>query len=175
MTLSDGGSTEISMKKPGKMLVPRKKEFADKMLSGEAPNATQAARDVGVPENIAAQTAHRWMQKDVGVRNYMFAKMEAVGITDDFIALKMKEGMDALTKPVKEGGERYEDYFVRKQYVDMYIRMKGLYAPEKSEHTEKVIVLNMTSQMIKGLVDTEAITQEDAMVLEAEIIEEEEI
>ena len=161
-------------KKTEKALIPRKKQFADKMLSGECVSATQAAREVGVPDNIAGQTAHRWMQKDLGVRSYMFREMEKVGITDPYIAMKMKEGMAAMTKPVKEGGEMYDDYFVRKQYIDMYFRLKGMYAPEKSEHTEKVIVLNMTPQMVQGLVDSEAITADDALILEAEIIEEEE-
>lgn len=157
-----------------KALLPRKKKFADKVLKDNM-NGAEAARAVGVPDNIAAQTAYRWLHKDQGVRAYLFKEMEKAGITDPYVAQKMKEGMSAMTKPVKEGGERYEDYFVRKQYIDMYFRLKGMYAPEKSEHTETQIILNITPQLSDGLKDALGLEGEEADVFEAEIIREGEL
>ena len=156
-------------KKP-KRITPRKKKFADKLLAGKSQ--TQAAREVGASEVSAAQQGHIWANKDLSVRNYLLSEMEKAGITDPYVAQKMKEGFESMTKPLKEGGERYEDNFVRKQYLDMYFRLQGMYAPEKSEHTKKTIILNMTPQFIEGLLDTEKITDAEAEVLEAEIIKE---
>ena len=153
-----------------KRITPRKKKFADKLLAGE--NQTQAAKAVGASDASAAQMGHRWANQDLSVRDYLGKEMEKIGITDPYVAKKMKEGMEAETKPLKEDGQRYEDYFVRKQYIDMYFRYHGKYAPEKSEHTKKVIVFQMTPQFIEGLLDTEKITEAEAEVLEAEIIKE---
>ena len=159
----------INKKKP-KKITPRKKKFADKLLAGA--NQTQAAKAVGSSDASAAQQGYKWANHDLSVRNYLLGEMEKVGITDPYVAQKMKDGLESLTKPLKEGGERYEDGFVRKQYLDMYFRLTGMYAPEKSEHTKKTIVLNMTPQFIEGLIDTGKIDKAEAEVLEAEIIRE---
>lgn len=157
-------------KKAPKRLTKRKKKFADKLLAGATQTA--AAKAVGATDASAAQHGHIWGTKDASIRAYLFKEMEKVGITDPYVARKMKEGLESMTKPLKEGGTRYEDGFVRKQYLDMYFRLQGMYAPEKSEHTSKVIVMNFTPQFIEGLLDTEKITEAEAEVLEAEIIQE---
>ena len=165
--------TDNILKQPQKKvkrITPRKRKFAKALLAGS--NQTQAAKAVGATDASAAQHGHKWATQDASIRVYLAKEMEKVGITDPYIAQKMKEGMEAETKPLKEDGQRYEDYFVRKQYIDMYFRYHGLYAPEKSEHTKKVIVLNMTPQFIEGLLDTEKISEAEAEVLEAEIIQE---
>jgi hypothetical protein len=149
-------------------LTKKKQRFADKVLQGQSQ--AQAAKEV-FDTKYPAQMGWNMMQRD-DVRNYMLQKFEEVGITSDEVALRMKEGFDAMTPPKKEGGTRYEDFFTRRLYLDMYFRLRGLYAPEKTEHVEKRIVLNITPELVKGLKDAGAIDQKEIDYIEGEVIEQ---
>lgn len=152
-----------------KKIKGRKKQFADALLTGKAATPSEAARVAKYKDVYGA--GHRLMKTD-DVRQYMMQKFEDIGITNDEIAFRMKDGLDAMTPPKKEGGTRYEDFFTRRLYLDMYFRLRGLYAPEKTEHIEKRIVINMTPELIKGLKDSGAIDQEEVDYIEGEVIEQ---
>lgn len=147
-------------------LTKKQQKFADDVLSGKTQ--TQAARDNYKTKYPAKVGSH--LMKSDDIRNYMMMKFDEVGITCDEVAIKMKEGLDAMTPPKKEGGTRYEDFFTRRLYLDMYFRLRGLYAPEKTEHIERRIVLNITPELIKGLKDAGKINQEEIEYIEGEII-----
>ena len=123
-------------------------------------------KDAALATGYNAEYGSELVRHDEAVRNYLFAEMEKVGITSPLVATKMYEGLHAMTPPKKEGGERYEDYFVRKQYLDMYFRLRGMYAPEKHEIQEKKVVIIMTADTVKGLLDSRAITEEEILDLE---------
>lgn len=156
-------------KKKRKRPSVKQKAFADALLTGKAKTLTAAAKIAKY--SSPSKDGSRAMSLDT-VREYMMDKFHKYGINDDTIARKMSEGMDAMAPPRKEGGTRYEDQFTRRLYLDMYFRLRGLYAPEKTEHVEKRIVINMTQEFMKGLIDAGAVKQEELDYIEGEVIHE---
>jgi hypothetical protein len=96
--------------------------------------------------------------------------MEKAGINDTLIAKKLRDGLDAMAPPRKDGGKQYEDQFVRKQFLDVIFKVRGDYAPERTENIEKNIVIVMDGRMIEALRDSKALPIEEADVLDAEIV-----
>ena len=101
--------------------------------------------------------------KSPRVLNAIAEAMEKAGIHDEFLAVKLKEGLGA-TYPQKfsSRGKMVQDvspdFFTRSIYLDKALKIKGAYAPEKREITEKKIMIMITPEFVKGLVDSEAIT-----------------
>ena len=106
------------------------------------------------------------------IKSLLLQKLEEKGLNEDRIADKLDEGLDAMAPPRKDGGKLYPDNFVRKQYLDLLCRIRGDYAPEKSEHIEKKIQITLDLGMLKSLKDSGLLTAEDANILEAEIVNE---
>ena len=92
---------------------------------------------------------------------------------DGTLAKKLKEGLDAnypARFSAKTGNliqEGAPDHLNRRGYLDMAFRLKGSYAPEKRETTERKIVINLNLPAVQGLVDSGAITIEEAEELKA--------
>lgn len=108
------------------------------------------------------------------IKTLLMQKLEEKGLTEDKIAEKLAEGLDAMAPPRKDGGTLYPDNFVRKQYLDLLCRIRGDYAPDKTEHTEKKIQITLDLGMLKSLKDSGMLSSEDAEVLDAEIVKSEE-
>ncbi|MBW1975228.1 MAG: terminase small subunit [Deltaproteobacteria bacterium] len=149
----------------------RQRRFVKAIMEG--CSQTDAAIRAGYKPSNATDTASKLIRTNETVRAMLLSEFEKAGITDRLVAEKMREGLDAMTPPRKEGGSRYEDFFVRKQYLDIYFRLIGAYAPEKVEMTEKKIVINITPEFVKGLMDAKAIDETEARVIEAEVLESE--
>jgi len=98
--------------------------------------------------------------------------LEKAGLTDDTIAEKLREGQEA-TYVKKDGGKAYPDYHARHKYVDTQIKIGGGYAPEKHEIQQKKLVVILSPELRKGLIDAEAMTEKEMEVIEAEVIKEE--
>lgn len=143
----------------------KKRALAKNILDNLPHGGT--VKDAALKTGYHPEHAYRLVKTDDEVRAILFGAMEDVGITSPLVAAKMYEGMNAMTPPKKEGGQRYEDYFVRKQYLDMYFRLQGMYAPEKHEINEKRIVIVMTPEVVNGL--------KDARAIDGEVIDVEEI
>jgi len=62
--------------------------------------------------------------------------MEEIGITDNYLYEKLKEGTEA-TK-IDRTGQEIEDYAVRHQYIDTILKLRSKYPAEKHEHEFKV-------------------------------------
>ena len=107
------------------------------------------------------------------IKTAIVKAMDDAGINDSYLAKKVKQGLNAKTVPKSKGGKRYDDQFVRKQWADITFKLRGDYAPEKSESTHSEIVLIINDRRIKGLRDSGAISEDEAEILEAEIIKEE--
>lgn len=99
--------------------------------------------------------------------------LEEKGVDDNKLALKLKQGLNAKTAPKKEGGKQYPDHYIRHKFLETAIKIKGGFAPEKHEIEHKQIILNITAETIKGLKDAKAITEEEAEVIEGELLEDE--
>ena len=96
------------------------------------------------------------------------------GLTDDTVAEKIDEGQKA-TYVKKDGGTEYPDYHARHKYVDMQIKIGGGYAPEKHEIQQKKLVIILSPELRKGLIDARAITEAEAEVIEAAVLEEDKL
>lgn len=86
------------------------------------------------------------------------------------LARKIKAGLDATNaaKYSKEGTviqEENPDFAIQQKYIDMTLKIRGDYAPEKTEIEHKVITLNLTPEFIKGLKDSKAITTKEVTEL----------
>jgi len=106
------------------------------------------------------------LMKQPHIRTALQAYMHKAGITDELIARKLKEGLNAKTVPRSEGGKRYDDQFVRKQFLDIVLRIRGDYAPEKFEAVNKQITLVIDNKMLEALKDSKALTEADVVELE---------
>jgi hypothetical protein len=96
--------------------------------------------------------------------------MERTGINDTLLATKLLEGLSAMAPPRRDGGTQYADQFVRKQFLDVIFKVRGDYAPDRTETTEKHITIVMDGRMVEALRDSKMLETQDADVLEAEIV-----
>jgi hypothetical protein len=99
-------------------------------------------------------------------------RLEEAGLNEEKIASKISDGLEATAPPRKDGGTLYPDQFVRKQFLDLLLRIRGDYAPEVSEHVEKVIHVTIDRDMVKSLRDSGFIAEDEGEILEAEIVKE---
>jgi len=99
--------------------------------------------------------AYELLQQE-NIQSALVHELKRAGLDDELAASKMMDGLNAMTPPKKEGGERYDDQFVRKQYLDMYFRLKGNYAPTEHNINQKTININITPEMAAGLADAGA-------------------
>jgi hypothetical protein len=147
-------------------VTPRHRKFVKGLIAGKSPSA--AAISAGYTEG--GYGSH--LMKQPAVQSILVAEMEKQGLTDSILVRKLRDGLNAQTVPRREGGQRYDDQFVRKQFLDIIFKVRGDYAPERTESTEKKIVLIMDGRMQKALKDTGKLTLTEAEVLEAEVVDE---
>jgi phage terminase small subunit len=146
----------------------RQRRFVSELLKGKTQS--QAAVAAGYKADYASD-----LMKLPQVRGFLDKAMVKAGIDDLLIARKLREGLDAKTPPRKEGGKQYPDQFVRKQYIDLICKIRGDYAPDKSEHINKTINLTIDMGMLKALKDTRFLSAKEVDYLEAEIVRDNEV
>jgi hypothetical protein len=140
-------------------LMPAHRKFIKHLLNGQnISNSSQLA-------GFGRQTGYGLM-KNPAIKNELARQMEKAGITDQYLAKKIKQGLNAKTAPQKDGGTRYDDQFVRKQWADLAIKVKGGYAPEKIETEHKIIQLVIDGNMLQALKDSKAISRDELKELE---------
>jgi len=106
--------------------------------------------------------------------------LDEEGLDDLVVAETIKKGLSAFYVR-KDGGKEYPDFHAIEKYLTQLIKIKGGYAPEKTEHIEKRMVFNVTPEAIKALRDCEVPKEEievlvgsvgDSEVIDAEIVED---
>jgi len=112
-----------------------------------------------------------FLQRQPHIQTALQQALEKEKLNDDKVASEIKNGLKA-TYVKKDGGQEYTDHHARHKYLDTLIKIKGGYAPEKHEIRQEKLNLIVTPDVIKGLKDAKAISKEEADVIEAEIIEE---
>ena len=114
-----------------------------------------------------------YLMRQPKIRTELQLALEKAGLTDDTLAEGLKDGQKA-TYVRKDGGTAYPDYHARHKYYDTQIKIEGGYAPEKHEIQQKKLVVILSPELRKGLIDAKAITEAEAEIIEAEVIKEEE-
>ena len=112
------------------------------------------------------------LMKQPKIQNEIQLALERAGLTDDSLADGIKEGQKA-TYVKKDKGKAYADYHARHKYFDMHVKIKGGYAPEKHEIKQEKLIVMLSPELRKGLIDAEAVTEDEMEVIEAEVIKEE--
>jgi len=144
----------------------KQRRFVSELLKGK--NQTQAAVSAGYRADYASD-----LMKMPQVKGLLDKAMRDAGIDDLLIARKLREGLDAKTPPKKEGGKQYADQFVRKQFLDVIFKLRGDYAPERTENVQKSISITIDRGFLEALKDTKFLSAHEAEVLEAEIVRDE--
>lgn len=108
---------------------PRVSVKERKLINGviKGKGITQSAKDAGYSPHSASAIGCRVLQKPA-VQSALIQAMEKAGITDDKIAETLKDAMDAEI-PTKLGS--IPDFNSRLKAVDISIKVKGGYAPDK--------------------------------------------
>jgi len=107
------------------------------------------------------------------VKSLLLKKLEKWELNEDLIAKKIKDGLNARTVPQREGGTRYDDQFTRKQFLDLLIKIRGDYAPERIEATSRQIQIIIDGSMVKALLDSKVIKPEELETIEGDYIDAE--
>lgn len=144
----------------------RQRRFVSELLKGK--NQSQAAVSAGYRADYAKD-----LMKMPQVKSLLDKAMRDAGIDDLLIARKLREGLDAKAPPRKEGGKQYPDQFVRKQFLDVIFKLRGDYAPERTENVQKTINVTIDKGWLEALKDTKFLEAKEVEVLEAEIVREE--
>lgn len=100
-------------------------------------------------------------------------ELEKQGVTDVRVVGKIKDGLNAYYVK-KDGGKKYKDFHAIHKYLDMVFKLRGDYAPEKHQVERKEITIVITPEVLKGLKDARAITDEELKTIEQEALGHEE-
>lgn len=145
----------------------KQKKFIRKVV--ETGNYRKSAELTGYDAQYGS-----YLMRQPKIQTELQLALEKAGLTDETIAEKIKEGQKA-TYVRKDGGKKYPDYHARHKYLDTQIKIGGGYAPEKHEIQQKKLVVILSPELRKGLIDARAITEAEAGVIEAEVLEEQEL
>ena len=154
------------MAKPlvGEEITLQQRKFVKEVVKGNS--LRQASRNAGL-----SPTYGSFLKKQDSIKSMLVEEFAKIGIDDALIAKKIKQGFNAKTKPLKEGGKQYEDQFVRKQFIDMAMRARGDYAPDELNINQRVIHVHVTPEVAKGLIDAGVVDKEE--FIEGEVIDAE--
>lgn len=104
-----------------------------KLIKGVAAgkSQTQAAILAGYSEKTAAASATETLGKP-NVREALQRALEKVGVSDELLAMKTREGLDATRGMVtKDGVEKVEDFHARHRYLETALKLKGALDSER--------------------------------------------
>ena len=73
----------------------------------------------------ADRTQGSHLLREPKIQSALMVEMEKIGIHDEFLAKKLKHGLNSYYPPKKEGGKKYPDFFTRKQYLDSILKVRG--------------------------------------------------
>ena len=146
-------------------LLPKMQKYARKVA--ETGEIIKSATDVGYKGNYGSQ-----LMKNPKILTAIQQEMDNLKVDTHAIVRKIKKGLNAY-RVIKDGGKKYEDFHAQHKFLDMALKIRGDYAPEKHEIRQEKLVIILSPELRKGLIDAEAITEDEAKVIEAEVIEEE--
>ena len=144
------------MSKAIKKVNPKQQRFIKAVLEKET--IAEAAKEVGYHPVHAS-----WLLKQEHIRKALLEEMDKQGITLSQLSKKIKEGLEAvLPRKYSPKGQLIQDnepdYYVRSIYLDKALKILGAFAPNQEEKVQKTINITITPEVIKGLLDAEAIT-----------------
>ena len=146
-------------------LKPKMKKYTRRLA--QTGEIIQAANDVGYKGNYGSQ-----LMRNPKIQTALQEELDALGVSKTVVVRKLKQGLIAY-RVIKDGGKKYKDFHAIHKYLDMYMKLEGHYAPEKHEIRQEKLVVILSPELRKGLIDSEAITEKEAKIIEAEVLDEE--
>lgn len=146
-----------------KKLTERQKQYIRNRAMG------MTKHDSALNAGYSAGRTSQLVEKSKDVRETMAQIFNRLGVDDEFLATKIKEGMDA--KKLWGTGDNYvevEDWDVRHKYIQTAINLKGLAKPTEVKIQGAEF---LASLMTKTLDELKEIVGDDEDIIEGEIIE----
>lgn len=99
--------------------------------------------------------------------------LDEEGLDDLKIAQTIKRGLEAFYVR-KDGGIKYPDFHAIDKALSQLIKIKGGYAPEKTEHSEKKVTFIVTPDILKGVKDSRILEHKkiESDIIDAEVLDE---
>ena len=133
----------------------------------------------GASNALAAQTAGfvsekygSYLMKQPIIRDALARELERVGANDERVANVLGEGLEA-TLVKKDGGREYVDYEVRRRYAELILKVKKDLEADGSNISNTQINIVLSPELVKGLIDSGAVTEAEIIELQHEPIREE--
>lgn len=146
-------------------LTVKNKKYARRLA--ETGEIGQSALDVGYKQ---AQYGSQLMRQPK-ILTALQTEMEKLKVNDAVIVRKLKEGLQA-TRVIRDGGDEYPDYHAQHKFLDMILKIRGDYAPEKHQISTKEITIVITPEVLKGLKDSRAVTEAEIEELSREPLDD---
>jgi len=147
-------------------LTLKQRRFIKRITEGKTPSEAASLSGYG-------PSYGNFLYRQPNIKRAIIVAMEKAGLSDALLAQKLREGLDAMVPPRKDGGKLYPDHFVRKQFLVEIFKLRGDYAPEEKVNTEKHVIQLVLGPGLKSALK-DALSPEEADFLDAEIIEEHE-
>jgi len=149
-----------------KKLTPKNKQFVKELIK-TGGNLSRSSQNVGYHKSYGST-----LMKQEKMVNALQVALSNQGLTEEHAAKVLKAGLRAYHRPGMKNGKKYPDFYTRQKYLDMFIKIIGGYAPEKHKIEHEQIILHISPETVRGLKDAKVITEEEADIIEAEIIED---
>ena len=149
-------------------LKPRQKKYVRRLA--ETGKILKSATDVGYKDPRYGSQ----LMMNPKILTALQQELDSLGVDKNLIVRKIKKGLNA-TRVIKDGGQKYEDFHAQHKFLDMLLKVRGDYAPEKHQIEERKITIVITPETLKGLKDAKAITDDDIEELTKESLDVKEI
>lgn len=146
-------------------LKPRMKKYVRRLA--QTGEIMKAATDVGYKQGQYGSQ----LMKNPKIQTALQEELDALGVDKQLVVRKLKQGLSAY-RVIRDGGKKYKDFHAIHKYLDMYMKLEGHYAPEKHEIKQEKLVVILSPELRKGLLDSEAVTEDEMEIIEAEVIKE---
>ena len=113
------------------------------------------------------------LTRDRMILTRLQVELDKQGLDDKSLVAKLADGLEAYYVK-KDGGEQYPDFHAIQKMLDTIFKLRGDYAPEKHEITQKQVIIQFTPEFMKGLKDSKMLSGEECEIIESEALKEDE-
>jgi hypothetical protein len=130
---------QTSAPRAKKQLTIRQRRFIDGKFSGKSNS--QAAREAGYSKSVVRH-ADRIISDSPNMHAAIVALLDAYGISDDFLAKRVAEGLDAtvqLRTTLYDKARTLVNFKERREMLELVLRLKGYLVDRQHVRREKTL------------------------------------
>ena len=107
-----------------------------------------------------------YLEAQPHIQSALQTAMEKAGLSDNFIAQRLREGVDATDPEIKSAKgavlkKASPNFFIRHKYIETVMKAKGSLAQEGAIVKNQQINIMVTSDVAKGFLDSGVITKKE--------------